>query len=343
MTGGTGSRSGARSEGTKSESDLPLVSYVIATYGRPDELVEAVESVVNQEYDPIELIVVGDTTPEVRAEFESGGRFDADWIRFRHIDRRTSPAHSKNIGFELAGGEVLCHIDDDAALADADATRRVVSLLDRHDDVGVISFQSQDPATREVKIEETPDPPEIGMEPIEPYRAPNFVGVGTAIRRDALEEAGTYPDEFGYGFEEMDLSLRIHDTGYDILYTPEVVVYHKKSPEGRIPDLETKERLVENRINIAVRNLPWRYVVFTTLIWSVYAIAITRRLSSLHRIYRRIYRKRWSLVEGRSVVKPETIDRIKSRRTMLFLWWYGPHPLRIVGQQGDLSRIGWEV
>jgi len=100
----------------------------------------------------------------------------------------------------------------------------------------------------------------------------------------------------------MDLSLRVHDTGYDILYTPSIVVYHKKSPEGRISDVETKERLVENRINIAIRNLPWRYVLFTSLIWSVYVVCVTQSLVSLRRILGRIFRKRDTLLDGRSVI-----------------------------------------
>lgn len=323
--------------------DEPLVSYVIATYGRPDDLVEAVDSVVAQTYDPLELIVVGDTAPEVAALFEDGNRFDEPWIEFVHVPGRTSPAHSKNVGFDHADGEILIHIDDDAVLADDDATQRVIEQFAAYDDVGILSFQSQDRETGRIKIEETPDPPEIGMEPTEPYRAPNFVGVGTAIRRDVLDRVGTYPGEFGYGFEEMDLSLRVHDAGYDILYTPSIVVYHKKSPEGRLPDLETKERLVENRINIAVRNLPWRYVVCTALLWSMYIVSVTRSLGSLARIGRRIGEKWASLVAERSVVRPATIRRIKSRQTMLYGWWYGPHPRRIVGPRGDLSRLKREL
>lgn len=321
----------------------PLVSYIIATYGRPDELVEAVESVVDQQYERLELFVIGDTSEAVATMFENGGRFDLEWIQFTHVSERTSPAHSKNIGFEQANGEILIHIDDDAVLADRIATQEVVRLFEQHDDVGVLSFQSQRPDTHTVKLTETPDPPEIGMQPTKPYLAPNFVGVGAAIRRRVLERTGPYPDEFGYGFEEMDLSLRVHDTGYDILYTPEVVVYHKKSESGRISSLKTKERLVENRINIAIRNLPWRYVVCTTIIWTVYAMIITGRPSSVGRIYRRIFRKRRTLLDNRKVVQSATIRRIKSRRTMLFLWWYGPHPLRIIGKNGDLSRLKQEL
>lgn len=321
----------------------PLVSVVIATYGRPDALVEAVESVLAQSYDRTELVVVGDSTDDVMAMFEAGGRFDEPWIRFQHLPERTSPAQSRNEGLALATGSILVQIDDDALFADSDALGTVVDHFQRYEDVGALAFQSQDRDTGRVRIGETPDPPTIGMEPTEPYRAPNFVGVGAAIRRAVLDRAGTYPDEFGYGFEDIDLSLRVHDAGYDILYTPEIVVYHEKSDAGRIPDRERKERLVENRINIAVRNLPWRYVVFTALVWSVYVVAVTRSVTSLRRVFGRIAGKWDALVGSRTVVDAETIGRMKSRKTMLFGWWYGPHPGRIVGPDGDLSRLTRET
>lgn len=326
-----------------STGEPPLVSYIISTYDRPDDLVEAVESVVTQSYERLELIIVGDTSPSVKTLFEDGNRFDEPWIRFCHLTEQTGVAHSRNIGFEKANGEILVQIDDDAVLAHDDATRRVVDLFNEHDDIGVLSFQSQDRDTGTVRIEETPDPPEIGMEPTEAYRAPNFVGVGAAIRREVIDRVGMYPDEFTYGFEEMDLSLRIHDAGYDILYTPSIVVYHKKSEQGRRSDIEIKEQLVENRINLTIRNLPWRYVVFTSLIWSVYLVCVTRSFGSVMRIARRIAGRWEALRDSRSVVHGSTIRRIKARQTMLYCWWYGPHPRRIVGADGDLSRLKSEI
>lgn len=328
-----------RPESCGSIDDRPLVSYIISTYDRPDDLVEAVESVVTQSYEHLELIVVGDTSPEVAALFSDGNRFDEPWIRFCHLAEQTGVAHSRNVGFEEASGEVLVHIDDDAVLASEDATRRVVELFAEHDDIGVLSFQSQDRETGTVKIEETPDPPEIGMEPNRAYRAPNFVGVGAAIRREVLDTVGLYPDEFTYGFEEMDLSLRVHDAGYDILYTPSIVVYHKKSEQGRRSEAEIQEQLVENRINLTIRNLPWRYVVFTSLIWSTYLVCVTRSFGSVARIARRIAGRWETLRDSRSVVQRSTIQRIKARQTMLYCWWYGPHPRRIVGSDGNLSRL----
>jgi len=325
-------------------ADGPLVSYILATYGRPDELREAVDSIVEQTYRPLEIVVVGETSDEVRRLFEAGGRFDEEWIHYHRNAERRGPGYAKNIAYEHATGDVVVQIDDDAVLLDEDATDRVVSLFDEHEDVGILAFQSRNADTDEVKLNETPDPPEFHMTPTEEYRATNFVGVGCAFRRDAIEAAGgLYPDNFTYGFEEMDLSLRVHDTGYDILYTPSIAVAHKKSPGARRETTETQVRLVESRIKLAVRNLPWRFVAFTTLGWSLYAIALTRSPAALAAVFRGVADDWRELLAERRVIDDRTITRIKSRKTMLYFWWYGPHPGRILPPNGNLDRLKWEA
>ena len=330
-------------EGDTGEESDPLVSFVLATYNRPDDLSDAIESILRQEYRPIEVHVVSNSTDDTAELFEAGGRFDEDSVHYHEFPGRMGVPQARNVGYDLASGDILVTIDDDAVILNDDATGEVVRLFDENPDVGVLAFQCRNYYTGEVNKHETPDPPSFEMSPRETYRATNFVGVGNAIRSDVLERVGGFPDEFVYGFEEMDLSLRVHDTGYDVLYTPTIVVGHKKSPEGRRTDTETLERFVENRIRIAVRNLPLRYVLFTSLIWGMYGALVIRKPDSLRRIAGRLVADREALLEERSAVGSAVIDRIKSRNTMLYCWWYGPHPGRILGRKGNPRRLFWEL
>lgn len=323
--------------------ERPFVSYVLATYNRVDDLEKAIDSILEQNYQAFEVVVISNSTDETDELFADGGRFDDERIHYHHFEGRMGVPRARNIGFEHASGDIIVTIDDDAVLASAGATEEIVSLFRKHQDIGALAFRHENYYTGEAELNGTPDPPEFHLSPSQQYRAPNFVGVGNAIRRSTLEAAGPYPDDFVYGFEEMDLSLRIHDTGYDILYVPSVTIRHKESPKARRPDVEIQERLVENRIRIAVRNLPWRYVAFTTLIWSAYITLLTRDLSSASRVSRRLYEDRQVLLNERTVVHRRTIARVKSRRAMLYLWWYGPHPRRILGSSGDLRRLLWEA
>lgn len=319
-----------------------LVSYVFATYNRPSDLEEAINSVLNQDYQPIEIIIISNSTDKTSELFEDGGPFDQDRIHYYQFPGRMGVPRARNIGYEYASGEIIVTVDDDAVIANADATDEIVSLFREHEDVGAIAFQHRNYYTNEIELDGTPDPPDFHTPPSQQYRTTNFIGVGNAIRRSILEATGAYPDDFIYGFEEMDLSIRIHDTGYDILYAPSILVHHKKSPEARRPSTDVQERFVENRIKIAIRNLPWRYALFTALIWSIYGLLLTRSVSSLSRVFRRLYESKYDLLSQRSVIDRRTISRIKSRKSILYLWWYGPHPRRIFGPNGNPRRLLWE-
>lgn len=322
--------------------DNPLVSFVLATYNRPDDLTDAIESIHKQTYRPIEIIVISNSTDETQELFKDLGEFDREWIHYYEFPGRMGVPEARNMGYERASGEILVTIDDDAVLANADATDEIVRLFQEHTDVGTLAFQSRNHQTDELIRMEIPDPPDFETPASKAYRTTTFIGVGNAIRRSALDAAGNYPDKFVYGFEEMDLSIRLLDAGYDILYAPSIVVYHKESPAARRPSIEEQERQIENRIRLAVRNLPWRYVVGTALVWlSYWSLRSRLNMSSLRRILRRLYEDHYSLLAGRSVVGDETIALLKARSSMLYGWWIGPHPRRILGSEGDLRRLSW--
>ena len=54
------------------------------------------------------------------------------------------------------------------------------------------------------------------------------------LRMAALREVGFFPEgPADYGSEEKDLSLRLMDRGYEIMFLPGVYVWHERVPSGR--------------------------------------------------------------------------------------------------------------
>jgi GT2 family glycosyltransferase len=54
-----------------------------------------------------------------------------------------------------------------------------------------------------------------------------FSGGSVMIRRQCLEEAGPFDEDFIMFFEDVDLSVRIRKTGWKIRYAPKSITYHK--------------------------------------------------------------------------------------------------------------------
>lgn len=322
------------------ETQLPLVSYVIATYNRQEDVAEALQSIVEQSYPNKEIIVVSNATDGTAELFCEGRRFDDDAVTFLDLEGRMGPPKARNIGYREASGDILVTIDDDAVFRDPSATERMVDTFDAHPDAGVLAFQSRDYYTDEVVRQEIPDPPIGSSTPVdEPYETTFFIGVGNAIRRSVLEAAGKYPEAFVYGFEEMDLSLRVLDAGYSIRYVPSIVVGHKESAAGRTPDQASLANQLENRLRILARNLPWHHAAVSAVGWSAYTLA-RGGFKPVADAFESVFEAREELLAERNVLGEETVERIRSMGGMVG-WWYGPDPRRFLEDEVGLQRLRW--
>lgn len=97
--------------------EQPLVSVIIPTYSRPDNIVRAIESVLSQTYKNIETIVVDDNglgtiyqieTEKVLKEYIVKGKI----TYLRHEVNKNGSA-ARNTGFRASHGEFVNFLDDD--------------------------------------------------------------------------------------------------------------------------------------------------------------------------------------------------------------------------------------
>jgi len=89
----------------------PTVSVIIPTFYRNDLLQEAIESVYNQSYRPIEVIVVDDSG-EKHAE-ESIKKYGYDSLSYVPLEKNQGQNAALNRGLQEATGEYVQFLDDD--------------------------------------------------------------------------------------------------------------------------------------------------------------------------------------------------------------------------------------
>ncbi len=113
--------------------DTPLVSVIITTYFRTDELRRAIEYVLDQEYPEIELLVVDDSG-EQHAE-----KIVAEYDAAEYIAHQTNRGQIAgwNTGMERASGKYVQFHDDDDWLF-KQKIRRQVQRLEADSTVGCI-------------------------------------------------------------------------------------------------------------------------------------------------------------------------------------------------------------
>lgn len=91
--------------------DKNLVSVIIPTYNRANLLPRAIQSVLQQSYDDIELIVVDDgsddNTNSVMKDYQD------DCIEYIRLPKNMGGSHARNKGIRQATGDYMAFLDDD--------------------------------------------------------------------------------------------------------------------------------------------------------------------------------------------------------------------------------------
>lgn len=248
------------------------VSVLIATRDRPAALRRCLASVAGQDYADLEVLVFDDASAvpidEAAVVQEAGGRP----VRFLHSAQRLGPIGCRNALMQHAHGDVFLVLDDDACLAHPDAVTRTVDAFRRHPDVGILAF----------KLIERLDGREHLLVPYRRRRlrrhphladeaglVSHYLAGGHALRRAVIARCGLFEEGLCYGHEELDLSFRALDAGFQILYLPTVVAHHlPEAPAARWNAWKLYHSM-RNRLRVACTYLPWRFLPVHLGVWLV--------------------------------------------------------------------------
>jgi glycosyltransferase involved in cell wall biosynthesis len=108
---------------------LPLVTAIVTTHNRADLLPRALDSVVNQTYSFIELIVVDDGSKDNTEDVIRQYQDKADLVYIRN-EQSIGACRARNKGIEAANGEFIAGLDDD----DEWHKDRISELIDAYSD-----------------------------------------------------------------------------------------------------------------------------------------------------------------------------------------------------------------
>jgi glycosyltransferase involved in cell wall biosynthesis len=229
----------------------PQVSVVVVTRNRRSDLEEAIESLRQQTYDNIEIVIVDngsvdDTVAVLREHY-------AD-IQLVTLEQNTGPYHGRNVGAAASQGDILFFLDDDTSM-ERTAVAEIVDRFTKQPALGVI-------VGRIIVIDtgETVLFSKLMTSPDQECYLGDMVAEGiTAIRRDLFDLVGRWPAHYFRAQVGKDLSYRVIEAGYNILYLPTAIGYDKASPLG---DFSRKQIEMQKTFYV-VRNqlwITWKYL-----------------------------------------------------------------------------------
>jgi GT2 family glycosyltransferase len=218
------------------QPDLPPTSLIIPSRGRPDLLLDTVQSILKGEQVPSELVVVDQSSAPhpTLAGYETGRdcKVNYIWSQSKGVSR------ARNEGIAAAQHAILAFTDDDV-LVTATWFELLVRALIAAGPKCIITGQVRPAETTtadgfvpSTKTDETP-------RTYTQHADEDVLYAGNmALYRSALVAVGTFDERLGAGTrfgnaEDNDLGYRLLDAQYAIHYVPEAIVYHRSWRSAR--------------------------------------------------------------------------------------------------------------
>jgi GT2 family glycosyltransferase len=235
-------------------SDSTGISVIVPAHKRFDTLSRSLAAIQACVPPPDEVIVHVDGSSEyliqkLRDSFPT--------VKVLKSDKLLGPGGSRTVMVEAAANEWVANFDEDSHPETPDYFYRIVQLITRFPDVAMFSAASNDLEKRETMIQRVAIPS----------------GCGCVFRKSWMQRTGGFvPLPIAYGMEEVDMGLRLHAEGGQVLMDPLLRVVHDKQPPETINE--------ELNAGVFRNTVLFPYLRFPIWLWPLGAWAAGRRLLS---------------------------------------------------------------
>lgn len=293
------------------------ISVIIITYNRKKELVECIENILCLNPLPFEIIILDNCSDDGSREILKANKiFHHDNIQIIESETNLGVAGGRNLAIKHSNGDLLLFLDDDAIIEPVDVVNVINDYFSSIQNLGVLAVRIINYFSKTIQREEFPHKNKKLYNESEFYTS-YYVGAGHVIPKRIFDDCGYYTDDFFYGMEELDLSMRIIKQGYDILYTNKITVYHKKALTGRISDKKKYEVILRNRLIIAYKYFSYYHIIVTFIIWSLKTIIDSKDITIVFKAVKQFFRYKKNV--KKIVLDKNTMKRISSLKGRI---WY---------------------
>lgn len=226
---------------------MKKVCIGITTKNRASIVVKAIDSALSQSYPNKEVVVFNDGSSD-----ETGDLAEKyPQVKWLGRDESIGIVSARNTLMKSTDADLYVSLDDDAWFLRGDEIEIGVEYMDKDPNLGCISYDVlQNDTLRFREVERT-----------EPVETNVFIGCGYMHRLSAVKDAGYYVNfPLPYGHEEKDLSIRLLDSGYKILFLPGVHVWHAHTKMER-DVLEQARSFLINDLIFQFRRVPLIYLL----------------------------------------------------------------------------------
>jgi GT2 family glycosyltransferase len=234
-----------------------VVSAVIPTWNRRDDLEACLRSVVEQDYANLQIIVVDNASTD--------GTGDMIASRFPTVElipntENVGASRAKNQGTAAGNGEYIWFLDSDVVVPETGALRRMVTALLDHPDVGSVGGELVLRGTTPAGFEKTDIDWDgatrvtaLSRDCADLVPCDYVTTANCLVRKEVLRAVGGFDPEYFYLAEDKELGLMITKYGLANAVSFGTSIVHRQSNVSRV--YETSHRFHKTRIRFVYKNL----------------------------------------------------------------------------------------
>lgn len=220
-------------------------SIVIPTYNRQPILEKCLRALESQHFDlngsiaGYEIVVVDDGSTDDTVNWLQSHQAELPHVRLFQQDHQ-GPAAARNLGVAQAQGDTIIFIDSDLVVTEQFLQAHADALLQGEKQLGNDRLFTYGRVINTCNF----DHPTSEPFKLTDFSAAYFATGNVAIARHWLEKAGLFDTRFQlYGWEDLELGVRLKQLGLILIKCPAAVGYHWHPPFhlSQMPGLIDKE------------------------------------------------------------------------------------------------------
>ncbi|MEH1846827.1 MAG: glycosyltransferase [Nostoc sp.] len=221
-------------------------SVVIPTYNRQPILEKCLRALEAQELSKpssvtdYEIVLVDDGSTDATLEWLAEHKEEFPHVQWFQQDH-AGPAAARNLGVEQALGDTIIFIDSDLVVLENFLQAHADALMQGQEKLRSDRFFTYGAVINTCNF----DNPTAEPYKVTDFSAAFFATGNVAIPKHWLEKAGLFDTSFQlYGWEDLELGVRLKKLGLTLIKCPEAVGYHWHPPFN----LEQVPRLIDQEI-----------------------------------------------------------------------------------------------
>lgn len=263
-----------------------LISVVIPNWNGKKFLAGCLDSLLQQTYASVEVIVVDNGSADGSVEFLREGYPQIRLIRF---EVNTGFSVAVNAGIRAARGEFVALLNNDTVV-DPDWLAQMARAMNEHPEIGSTGCKMLAYDDRSL-LDGAGDgyrrgglPGRIGHREIDrgQFDTQRYIlgacGGAALYRCSMLDDIGLFDEDYFAYLEDVDIGLRAQSRGYKCLYVPSALIYHLgcgTTGSGYHPMVVRLS--CQNNWNTIVKNIPGPLLIKFLphiLYWQLYYFAV---------------------------------------------------------------------